>query len=52
MVQGFPKWGWFGEGGNLGKMAKNCMEITKSTFGGKTVGDIGGTPWVLRALCH
>ena len=52
MVQEFPKWGWFGEGGNLGKMAKNCMEITKSTFWGQNSGRHWGTPWVLRALCH
>ena len=40
--QGFPNgvglWG-----NNLGKMAKNCMKIIKSTFG-RTVWDMGGKP--------
>ena len=35
---GFPKWGQTGGGDNLGKMAKNCMKITKSTFLGQNSG--------------
>ena len=32
-----------GEGGNLDKMAKNCMKMTKSTFWGQnSEGDMGG----------
>ena len=29
---GFPEWGRLVGGDNLGKMAKNCMKITKLTF--------------------
>ena len=33
----FPKWGRVvGGGGNLGKMVKNCMKMTKSAFLGQT----------------
>ena len=41
---GFPKWGRL-VGDNLGKMAKNCMKITKSAFLGQNSGaggDMGG----------
>ena len=34
-MQGFPLGGDMWEGGNLGKMATNCMKITKSTFLGQ-----------------
>ena len=35
--------GWTGGGDNLGKMAKNCMKITKSAFlGQNSGGDMGG----------
>ena len=44
MVSGFPKWGWFVEENNLGKMAKNCMKIKKSTFLGKNSGRHGDKP--------
>ena len=42
-MQGFPKgvvdWWWGGGGGsNLGKMAKNCMKITKLAFLGQNSG--------------
>ena len=40
-MQGFPKgvvdWWWWG-GNNLGKMAKNCMKITKLAFLGQNSG--------------
>ena len=40
---GFPKWGQL-VGDTLGKMAKNCMKMTKSAFLGQSSGgDIGGT---------
>ena len=44
MVSGFLKWGWFVEEDNLGKMAKNCMKITKSTFLGKNSERHGDKP--------
>ena len=44
-LQGFPnKVDWWGRGGNLSKMAKNCMKITKSTFLGQKSGEIWGEP--------
>ena len=40
--QGLPnRVGWWG--GNLAKMAKNCMKITKLTFLGQTVRGHGGS---------
>ena len=35
--------GWTGGRGNLDKMPKNCMKITKSAFLGKNNGEHGGT---------
>ena len=35
---GFPKWGRLVGRDNLGKMAKNCMKITKSAFLGQNSG--------------
>ena len=35
---GFPKWGRLMWRGNLGKMAKNCMKMTKSAFLGQNSG--------------
>ena len=41
--QGFPnEVDWFGGGGNLGKMAKNCMKMTKSAFLDQHRGGVGG----------
>ena len=34
----FPKWGQLNGGDKLGKMAENCMKITKSTFWGQNSG--------------
>ena len=31
-ISGFPNWGQLVGGGNLDKMAKNCMKMTKSAF--------------------
>ena len=42
-----------GGGGNLGKMAKNCMKMTKSSFWGQNSGGYGGNKlifWVVGAI--
>ena len=43
-ITGFPNWGRLVGGGNLDKMAKNCMKMTKLAFlGQNSGGDMGGT---------
>ena len=50
-LAGFPNWGRLVGGDNFGKMAKNCMEITKSAFFGQNSGGTWGGDkpifWVL-----
>ena len=35
----FPKWVQLGGGGNVGKLTKNCMKITKATVLGQNSGE-------------
>ena len=49
MSQNFPNWVNWWEG-NLGKMAKNCMEITKLAFLGQKSGGTQGVKPIFQVV--